>query len=290
MDLETPDPIAPEPEPVPEPVAPTAPVVDPIEQEPEDAVEIEGQKHVPLGTLIAERREKQGLKQKADQFDQLAGYVNQVRPYIDFLQANPGLMTRTAEHTAPTPVTTTQPTDAKAETLARLLDLYGADSKPDTARAQVLLTMIDDAADAKSDAKVRPLQESTTRDRANFMYQRALVTKAPDGRAVDRGVLDAIWSRTDPTIAATEEGAAGIVALALGLSVMQGTSPAPAAPIAAPLQAPLHTDPAGGRNQTRAPLSVLDQHIAKIRNLSDKDYAERAKGFTPGRPSQLEDV
>lgn len=281
-DLEAPDP---------EPVAETPPVPetppDPVEAEPEGTTEVAGAKHVPLGTLIAERREKQAFKVKADQFDALNGYVNQARPYIDFLAANPGFMTRTQQETAPTPTTTTQPADQKAEVLARTLDLYTADGQPDVKRAQTILHTIDEVADAKSEARIKPLEDSTTRERSSFMYQRALVTKTPDGRGVAPAVLDAIWSRTDPKITATEEGAAGVVAMALGLSIMQGQSAAPAAVV--PLAAPLHTDPAGSRNTTRAPLSKLDEAIASMRGITQKDYAERTKGFTPGRPNQLED-
>lgn len=283
-DLETPEPPA---EPVPDPPAPEAPP-DPVEAEPEGTTEVAGQKHVPLGTLIAERREKQALKQKADQFDQLAGYVNQVRPYIDFLQANPGLITQTRQETNPTPVTTTQPVDEDALELARTLDLYTAEGQPDVKRAQKVQKIIDRAAGTQAQEAVKPLQESTLRERAGYNYQRALITKAPDGREVDRGTLDAIWARTDPKILATEEGAAGVVAMALGLSVMQGTSKA-APPAPAPLNPPLHTEPAGSRTTQRAPLSQLDQAIAKIRGLDEKTYAERTKGFTPGRQSVLED-
>ena len=282
-DLETPDPPAPEPVAAPEP----EPAPDPIEAEPEGTVDVAGQKHVPVGALIAERREKQALKQKAEQYDQLAGYVHQVRPYIDFLAANPGLMTRTQQDTAPTPVTTTQPTDQKAEVLARTLDLYTASGEPDVKRAQAIREMIRGEAEEQAEAKVKPLQESTARERANYNYQRALITKSPDGRAVDKDTLDAIWSRTDSKITATEEGAAGVVAMALGLSVMRGGSQPP--PVTQPLAAPLHTEPAGGRHTGKLSLSQLDEQIAKLRNIPQKEYADRVKNYQPGRPNQLED-
>jgi len=280
-DLETPEPAPPEETP------PQAPEGDPTEAEPEGTIETAGQKHVPLAKYIDERREKQALKQKAEQYDQLAQYVHQAKPYIDFLAANPSLMTRTQQETSPTPVTTTQPADEKAEVLARTLDLYTANGQPDVKRAQTILRTIDDAAEAKADAKVKPLQESTLRERANFNYQRALVTKAPDGRQVDRTILDAIWARTDPETLAKEEGAAGVVAMALGLETMQGKRSAPVTPTQ--LNPPLYTEPPGSRTPNKAPLSELDQKIATMRGMDAKTYAERAKGFTPGRPSVLED-
>jgi hypothetical protein len=280
VDLETPEPVTP-----PEP-DPTTPPEPPAEPEEADAVDVAGQKHVPLSALIEERKQKQTLKAKADQYDQVVGYVNSVKPYIEFLQANPNLMTR-AQEAPPTPAATTQPVDPDAEELARTLDLYTADGKPDVVRGQKLLQKIDKAAETRSQAAIKPLQESTTRERSGFMYQRALVTKAPDGRAVDRTVLDAIWSRTDPTITSTEEGAAGIVAMALGLQLMQGGQAPPV--VTPPSTPPLVTEAPGGRTTNRAPLSALDQSIAKLRGLDDKTYAERSRGFQSGRPNVLED-
>lgn len=290
MDLEAPE----TPDPTPE-TPPTAPPAEPEPEAPlteaelaevERTIDVEGVKQVDARALKEARKQARELKQKADQYDQVVGYVNQVRPYIDFLQANPTLMTRTHQETQPTPTTTTQPVDPKAETLAKTLDLYTADGKPDVARAQVIRDMVKAEANEQATAQIRPLEESTTRERSQFMYQRALVTKAPDGRAVNQAVLDALWSRTDPKITSTEEGAAGIVAMALGLSLMQGTTqPAPTAP-AAP---PLHTEPAGSRNTARAPLSALDERIATIRGIDQKTYAERVKGFQSGRPNVLED-
>lgn len=283
MDLETPEQTPPPEPPAPEPPPPPEP---PAEPEEADAVEVAGQKHVPLSALIEERQKAKALKQKADQYDQTVGYVNSIRPYIEFLQANPNLMTRTAEQ-PPTPVATTQPVDEHAAELARTLDLYTAAGEPDVVRAQKLQKIIDRTAETRSQEAVKPLQESTTRERSGYMYQRALATKAPDGREVNRQVLDAIWSRLDPSITATEEGAAGVVALALGLNVMQGGQ-APHA-IAPPANPPLVTEAPGGRVVNRAPLSALDQSIAKLRGLNDKDYTERLKGYTSGRSNQLED-
>jgi len=282
-DLETPDP-----QPVAEtpPAAPETPP-DPTEAEPDGTIDTAGQKMVPLGALVDERRKGQALKQKADQFDQVAGYVNQVRPYIEFLQANPGLMTRTQQETRPTPVTTTQPQDEKAEALARTLDLYTSDSQPDVKRARTILGIIDDAAETKATAKVKPLEESTTRERSQFNFQRAMVTKAPDGRSVPKEMLEAIWSRTDPKITSTEEGAAGVVAMALGLSVLQGHSHQPTAQT--PLAPPLHTEPPGSRTMKAPVLSSLDEGIAKLRGMDTKTYAERTKGFQRGGPNVLED-
>jgi hypothetical protein len=284
-DLEAPDPPTPPAAETPPAAPDTPPTTEPAD--PEGTTDVGGQKMVPLSALAEARAEKRALKGKADQYDQLAGYVHQIKPYVDFLAANPTLMTRTQQETAPTTTTTTQPVDEGALELARTLDLYTAAGEPDVLRAQKVQKIIKVAAKAEATAEVEPLRESTVRERSGFMYQRALVTKAPDGRTVDRATLDAIWSRTDPKISSTEEGAAGLVAMALGLQILQGGG-APAPSAAAPA-APLHTEPAGGRNTNRLPISALEQSIAKLRGLDDKTYGERSKGYVPGRASVLED-
>lgn len=283
-DLEAPDPIETAPqETAPAEVSPP----DPTEQEPEGTTEVAGQKHVPLGTLIAERREKATFKQKAEQFDQMVGYVNSVKPYIEFLQANPNLMTRTQQETQPTPVTTTQPVDEKAETLARTLDLYTAEGKPDVKRAQAIRSMIKDEANEQAEAKVKPLQDSTTRERAGFMYQRALATPLPEGVTLDRGKLDAIWSRTAPEILATEQGAAGVLAMAVGFDVLTGNYKKTTT--TQPLPPPIHTEGSGTRTPNLAPMTGLEERVAKLRGMSAKDYAATIKGFNPRQTNTLED-
>lgn len=288
-DLEADDaPAGAEPEPQPEPQ--TQP--DPVEQEPEGTVEATGgQKMVPLSALIEERRKGQGLKAKADQFDQVSGYVHQVRPYIDFLQANPDLMTRASE-TRPTPAAVEQPVDEGALELARTLDLYTANGEPDVKRAQSVRRMISSEAKQQAEAAVAPLHEGSAKSGASFMLSRAQATMADDGTAPDPVILAELFAKTDPKLAGTEQGAAGLWAMAYGLSKSQGKiqTRGAARPAAQPQQtAVLHTDPAGGRDTRRQPISQLEQNIAKLRGLDDKTYGERTRGFVAGRPSILED-
>jgi hypothetical protein len=197
-------------------------------------------------------------------------------------------MTQTRQTRSDAAVPAAAVVDEAAVELARTLDLYTADGQPDVVRATKLQKLISDTSRANAEEQVRPLHESTTRERSSFMYQRALVTKAPDGRSCDPEVLEAIWTRADPKVSSTEEGAAGLVAMALGLSVMRGPRTA-TPPAVAPLTAPLHTEPAGSRTTNRAPMSALDTSIAKLRGLDHKTYGERSQGFNPGRTNQLED-
>ena len=283
-DLETPDATPP-----PEPVAPPAeppPVEAAADPDEATAVEVQGGKYVPLSALQEAREKAKALKEKAEAYDNTVQYVQSVRPYIDFLQANPDLMTRTTTTHQPA-APTQEPVDEQAEELARTLDLYTAEGKPDVRRAQKLRGLIDAAADAKAESRVKPLQESTLRERANHNYQRALVTKAPDGRTPSRQVLDALWARTDPSITSTEEGASALVATALGLSLLHGQAGAPAV-VPTPQPAIVSERP-GSRQPNTPSLTNLDEKIAGMRGRSNDDWAKLTRTFNPGRPSVLED-
>lgn len=283
--LEAPEPVTPDPTPppveavAPEPVAPPA---DPLEA---GAVDVQGGKYVPLAAVLAEREKAKQFKDKADAYDQTVHYVQSVRPYIDFLQANPDLMTRTTQQTAPSPVTTTQPVDDQAEELARTLDLYTADGQPDVKRAQKIRTMVKTEAQSEAEAQLRPLQDSSIRERAQHNYHRALVTKAPDGRTPDRQVLDALWSRTDPKVTSTEEGATAVVMLAMGMGAFTGQV-APPQPAASPA---LVTETPGSRQPGRPSLTALDEKIAGIRGRSADDWGKLTRTFSAGRPNVLEE-
>lgn len=284
-DLETPDATPPEPVAPPAEPPPVEAAADPDEAA---AVEIQGGKYVPLEALREVREKAKAFKDKAEQYDQTVQYVQSVRPYIDFLQANPDLMTRTTTtHQAPQTVTQ-EPVDEQAEELARTLDLYTAEGKPDVRRAQKLRGLIDAAADAKAESRVKPLQESTLRERANHNYQRALVTKAPDGRTPNRQVLDALWARTDPSITSTEEGASALVATALGLSLLHGQAGPPTS-VAPPAQPAVVSERPGSRQPNTPSLSAFDEKIAGMRGRTNDEWAKLTRTFNPGRPSVLED-
>lgn len=283
-DLEAPDPVTPEPVAPPVEAPPEVPA-DPVEAA---AVEMQGDKYVPLSALREAREKAKSFKDKADQFDQTVQYVQSVRPYIDFLQANPDLMTRqTTTHQGPQTVAQ-EPVDEAAEELARTLDLYTADGKPDVRRAQKLRGIIDATADAKAESRVRPLHESTIRERSQNNYQRALVTKAPNGKSVEPNALAAIWAKTDPNVTATEEGAAAVVALALGLSVLNDKTPA-ATTTTAPSQPAIVSERPGSRTPNAPTLTALDEKIAGLRGRSADEWSKLTRNHVPGRPFVLED-
>jgi hypothetical protein len=281
-DLEAPEPVAPPPAaPVAEPLQDQHSPIEaapPADPDPEGTVEVAGEKLAPVGAVIAERKERQRVERE---LNEVRGQVEKWTPFMTFLTNNPGLMQREA----PAPVTPAQPEDDPAAVeLARTLDLYTSDGKPDAVRAQKIRSMVKQSAQEEAQALVRPVQENTVRAQAAQMLERALATPAADGRKANPEVLKQIWSQADPRVLATEQGAAAALMLAFGASA------ATAAPVPVPpANAPVVTEAIGGRVGGRAPMTDLDTKIANIRGLDPKTYADRVSGFRPGEPSVLED-
>lgn len=273
--------------PPPPPETPPAPAADPpppppAEADPEGTVEVGGQKLAPVGAVIAERRERQALERKLN--EQQAA-IQQLQPYVQFIAANQHLFTQQGQP-APAPAPSAPDADPEAVELARTLDLYTPDGKPDAARALKLVTLVDRRAQHHAESAIRPMEDTTARERAGYMYQRALVTKATDGRMPDPQILQRLWTQTDPRISGTEEGAAGLVAMAIGLQALTNQAAPPPAP---PANAPLITETSGGRPGHRTALTSLDQGIIKMRGVKPETYAELTRGFNPGVSNVLED-
>jgi hypothetical protein len=290
-DLEAPDSAIPNPPPVadaaPEQAPPvaTAPPTEPEQEDiPDGAIEQGGQVMVPLAALKAEREQVKTLKGKAAQADQMTQWVNQARPYIDFLQANPDLM-KQREQTAPVaaPAVPAQE-DPAALDLARTLDLYTPEGQPDAKRALKLMNTVETLAERKAQAIVKPVQDQSLQEKALANFHQAASSQLPNGQTVNRDVLWQIWSGGDPRVLSTPQGAAAAVALAYGMQHMQQ---APA--IAPPSQPPVVTESFGSRIPGAKPLTEMDQRVIQIRGMDPKKYAEHAKAFKPGETNTLED-
>lgn len=247
---------------------------------PEGAVEQGGQVLVPLKALQEERQAAKALKAKADQYDQVGQWYQQSKPYIDFLQAHPELLTRAT----PAPTQAEPQTDAKFMQLAQTLDLYTPEGKPDAARAKSLADFMRGEAREEAQTLVRPVQAQTLQQQAVSNYHQAVNTPLPNGSKVDPNMLWQIWSQGDPAVLASPQGAAAAVALALGMQSMQQATPVPA-----PSGPPVVTEQVGGRFGVPAPLSALDQRVMQVRGIDSKKYAEYAKQFRPGESNTLEE-
>lgn len=262
----------------PEPPVPAADDETPAEV---DAVEVAGKKYVPVGALIGERKQRQALQEKANKADQLEAYVHETRPFVEFLKANPDLL----KPRQPTPPSApAEPTtNPRAEALAKTLDLYTPDGKPDLVRAQSIQQMVTDTATEIAQKAIGPVHQRNHEDQSARNFQIALTVKDADGRSPSQESLTQIW-RTMPAHQTADPNVASILALtALGLDrVTKKNAPLP------PANAPIVTESPGG-SVRRPSLSQLEQNIARDRGISETKWQEQTKGFVAGRPTTLED-
>jgi hypothetical protein len=287
LEAPTPDPGAPPAPPsTPEPPAPPPPPPAAPEEPddiPDGAIEQGGQVMVPLAALKAEREAVKTLKGKASQVEQIQAWYQQSKPYIDFLQANPDVMTRRQDAAPAAPEPQPQE-DPELQELARTLDLYTTDGKPDAARAKKLVDMTRKSAREEAQTIVQPVQQQSLQERSVANYHQAAASVAPNGTKVDPNILWNVWSQGNPKDLATPQGAAAAWALALGLQSMQQPQT-----IQPPSQPPVITETPGSRFVNRAPISELDQRVINVRGMDPKKYAEYAKAFRPGEVNTIEE-
>jgi len=176
--------------------------------------------------------------------------------------------------------------DTEAIDFATALDLYTAEGKPDVTKARKILGVVDARAGHVAQRQIQPLAQHTVQQQSQSMLARAKVTTLPNGEKPDPATLEAIWSRLDPALTATKEGAQQAYIAAMGYSRAMGpsaTSPAATrgadgkfAP-KADLPAPLHTEKAGGRDlPSGPPLSDKERKYLKDAGISEKEYHESA--------------
>ena len=273
-------------EPAPEPVAETpapAPEAEAAPAEPE-AVEVGGERMVPLAALISERRAAATLKTKADQFDQMAGWYNEAKPYVDFLKNNPDLL---KPREAPAPVAAPPPPEADPAlvSLARTLDLYTPEGQPDAKRAQAIREMVKTEAQGIAREAVQPFEQQSIQQRAQTNLRDAMAVEF-NGIKPNQDVLQHIWKTTDPKVLATQQGAAAAVLMALGMGAASPQSPVAAPVVAPPSTTPILSEPTRATN--RPALSEFEAKVYKLRGIDHAKAAEHLRGFRPGETNALE--
>jgi hypothetical protein len=277
--------------------ADTAPVEQPVAEaaapEPEaapdtgeaEAVDVGGQRMVPLAALHTVREQNRTLRQKADQYDQIASEWNNARPYVEFLKNNPDLL---KPREAQTPAAAPAPPEADPAlvNLAKTLDLYTPEGLPDARRASAIRDMVKTEAQSIAQQTVKPFEEQSIHERAQSKFREALAVDM-NGIKPNPQVLAHIWKTTDPRVLATDQGAGAAVLMAMGLSAVSQQPGAPA--VTPPATTPVVTEPAGGRNMNRPAISEFEQRVIKVRGLDAKRYGEATRGFKPGEVNILED-
>lgn len=259
----------------PEPAAPVAPA-DPPDVAQVDEVEVGGAKYVPLAAVKAERERRQTAESRLQQTERENA---ELKPYADLLRNNPGLLTRPAAPEPPAAPTV----DPRLEALAKSLDLYTPEGKPDLERAKTITGIVASQAQSIAQEAIRPYAQQTAQEKSNRNFQAALGMKDAAGRSPSPAALKQVWGIM-PVEQTADPNVAGILALtALGMDALN-TKPAPPAP--GPI---LVTEPAGGHPHTRPGLSALERNVAKDRGIPEAKFAELTQGFQSGRSHQLED-
>lgn len=260
----------------------------PAEDDIPEAVEVTpGQRMVPVGALKAVRDELRALKPHAERAQQLEAYVNDVRPYVEFLKNNPQILQPQQPQAPAAPAEA----DPSLVELARTLELYDPTTgQPDVKRAEKIRTLTQNEARQIAQQTIAPLQEGTNESRAAANLQQILSTaKDADGRALDQAYLvEAVKPITQGLTKAealrvlADPGVANLIKLtALGLQASTKRS-APQPPGTPPLQV---ESPGGGSGFV---MNEDSRKLAKLAGISEADYAERAKKFVPNRNNPLE--
>lgn len=263
---------------------------------PDSSVEGGKVKYVPASALAGARAELRELKDELKVAKEGSSKAQQLEARIDELSQQIAQIAPKAQAydaaVAAQQTRTTQPAedDTEAREFAQALDLYTAQGEPDVAKARKILGVVDKRAKTHAEQQVAPLAQHTVQSQSQVMLARAKATKAPNGQAPDPTVLEAIWSRLDPALTATPEGAKQAWAVALGYSAVmaqpaqQTTQQQPArgadgkfAKQREDIPDPLYTERAGGRDTPAAvPLSEKEKQYIKDMGMTEKDYLDAA--------------
>lgn len=161
--------------------------------------------------------------------------------------------------------------DTEAAALATSLQLYTDDGRPDVQRGAALLEVITKRAEAQAQATVRPVHQQALEHQAAVMFERAQATKDPSGAAPDPEVLRQVFSRVDPSVSSTPQGAQWLWVVAMGLSQLKQKSGTPHASAS-----PLFSERAGGQAAGSVALTDRDRRVAQDLGMSASEFSAAA--------------
>jgi len=165
------------------------------------AVDMGGNKMVPLSALIGAKRELKAVSKKVKELEPVAARVTELdeklgkaQPIIDALVSSPKLRAealRIAQGTRTSADTTEQPDDPDASAYAEDMGFYLADGVTvDVARAQRVLARLDQRHGRQTDDRIRPLAGVTLSQKANENLREA--AGMTDDNGVPLATLDSI--------------------------------------------------------------------------------------------------
>ena len=267
------------------PSATTEPPAEPAEEDIPEAVEFQpGVKYVPVGALKAVRDENKVLKPLAAKAAELEQQVNEFRPYVEFLRSNPALLQPQAR---PAPVTP-QAEDPALVELARTLDLYTADAKPDTARAAKIRDLTRAEAQAIAEKTMAPVQEGAWEQTAAHNLQWMVSQTDAFGRPLEEAAIVAsvrsIYGALPKGEALRVLADSRVAQLIVNDAVARQSKGKPfTPPPAAPAGPALHVEAAGGGTGP----SVSEDHTRRL-GVKHADYEAAAKQYKPGQSNVIE--
>lgn len=295
MNLEddAPEPAAPETPPTETP-AEAVPAADPPPEGEKpaevEAVEVGGQKYVPLSVVLAEREKRQQLVPLAQRAQEQDAWIAANRPYIEFLQANPDFLKRQAAP-EPVPQAPAPEMDEAALRYARRMSLYDATGVPDVGTARAILNEHAEEARREAQRAVQPLLDQQIQAKAAQNY--GLVAQMAQAQGVDPAIVQFLWAESQKQgvdglrMWADDGNARSFALMAAGAQAMwkqrqpQAGTPKPPAPV--------FTEASGGVPSARPAISRLEERVAAERGVSAKAWSETVAGFKPGQTNILED-
>lgn len=257
-----------------------------------------GVQFAPVKAVIAERTQRKeaqkeaaslrekltAAEQKAQKYDELAGYVDQARPIIEAVRNRPDLVEQAkqprAEPAAPKPLS-----DAEAVEYAKDLDLYKPDGTPDVDRAQRLAQRQEALASRSAQAAIAPFQANDAQRASATMKAQILGYKDSNGHSVDAGILNELWAGVPAELSAKPEVAGVLYQMALGATVAAGKYKGTQAQ-----QPPVvQTESLGNRGGVPKDLDVFGQKFAKAADIKPSEFAKASGRYVPGQTNSLED-
>lgn len=265
------------------PEPPPAPA-DPADQEPEGAVEVAGQKMVPVGVVVGERKRmrEQHEREMAPIRERLTR-AQDIEQRLDEWNAQQRLAPP-APPAADDPIAKVSNEDA--ERVAKRYELYtptGLDlprAKQIIAETRAETRRIAEEAAAQAMA---PVLQQTAADASKHNFVAMATQRGLDGQAlVDPRVLAELWAGFPPELTANPQVAQVILNAAIGEGVRtRRPQPSP------PGREPLITESAGGPRAAYT-MSNVEKKVAQSVGVSASDWEKRAKIYQPGVPNALE--
>lgn len=222
-------------------------------------------------SLAAEQRKSADLEAK---LAKVSGDVEKLNPLLKALQTRPDLVDAAMRGTKPSSVDNPANHDADPAMieLAKEMELFDADGKPDAARAARISSRFSKDADAKAEAKVKPLIDQQVHGRAN-QNKAQLYKWADEGHVTKDGVDKAIAMLPGAEALLAHDGVRDVLYfMAKGMSPAQAKAAAAAGGTAD--DPPLHVERPGGRGKTPIELPAFSKRIAERRGKSTAEWAK----------------